>query len=409
MAAVTVSAIGTRGDKEQRMDGEFRIVSPDDHVIEPAHLWQSYVPARYRDVAPRVVRMRGHLRADQTFVADPDGIDADVWVYESEMTGISKTVTAAGFRIDDLRNEPMTFDAIRQGCYDPQARLADMDEAGVEASACFPNTFVRFCGQRFLHAQDEDLAKLCVEVYNEWMLDEWCGDSKGRLIPLGIIPLWDAELAAAEVERMAARGMRAFCFSELPSELGIPSIYSGHWDPFFAACQHTCSTIMMHIGSSSTSPKPSIDSPHVVTSTLMAVNSAMAMTDWLWSGVLIRYPELKIGFGECQAGWIPYFAQRADEVWEARRSWGGISELITEPPSSQIPGRVFYSFFDDDFALRNVDAVGIDGLMFEMDYPHNDTNWPRTLEVANKATEHLDATTKEKILRTNALRCFGLA
>ncbi len=390
------------------MDAAVRIVSPDDHVVEPAHLWRSRLPERYRDTGPTIERTRGFMRGED-FEQDDDGAAADVWLYEGRASATTMTVAAAGFRLDDLSNEPMTFDRMRPGCYDPRARLDDMDAAGVEGSACFPNTFVRFCGQRFLLADDKDVAKLCVEAYNDWMVDEWCGDSGGRLIPLGIIPLWDAELAAAEVDRMADRGMHAFCFSELPTQLGLPSIHVGYWDPFFAACEANRAAIMMHIGSSSTNPRPSHDSPHVVTSSLMAVNSAMAMMDWLFSGVLIRYPELKIGFGECQAGWIPYFLQRGDEVWESRRSWGGINPLLAEPPSTQVAGRVFYSFFDDAVALENLDFLGTDNLMFETDYPHNDTNWPHSLEVANKATQHLDGATREKLLRGNARVLFGLA
>nr|WP_311984689.1 amidohydrolase family protein [Parafrankia sp. CH37] len=99
--------------------------------------------------------------------------------------------------------------------------------------------FPRFCGQTFAEARDTDLALACVRAYNDWMIDEWCADSGGRLIPLCLIPLWDAELAAAEVRRNAARGCRAVCFSEIPPHLGLPSIHSGSWEPFLAACVDT--------------------------------------------------------------------------------------------------------------------------------------------------------------------------
>ena len=84
-------------------------------------------------------------------------------------------------------------------------------------------------------------ALLCVKAYNDWMVDEWCAESGGRLIPLCLIPLWDAELAAAEVRRNAERGVRAVCFSEIPPFLGLPSVHDpdGYWDPFFAACAET--------------------------------------------------------------------------------------------------------------------------------------------------------------------------
>ena len=136
----------------------------------------------------------------------------------------------------------------------------------VEASLSFP-TFPRFCGQTFLEAKDRELAEACVYAYNDWMVEEWCGDSGGRLVPLIIIPLWDAELAAAEVRRNAARGVRAVCFSEIPPHLGLPSIHSGYWDPFFVACQETQTVVCMHIGSSSKMPATSADAPVAVAAT----------------------------------------------------------------------------------------------------------------------------------------------
>ena len=149
-----------------------------------------------------------------------------------------------------------------------------MDVNWVEASLCFP-TFPRFCGQTFLEAKDRELALLCVQAYNDWMVEEWCAGTGGRLIPLCIIPLWDAEVAAAEVRRNAARGVHAVCFSEIPHHLGLPSIHTDYWDPFFQACEETDTVVNMHIGSSSQMPATSPDAPAAVQATL-SFNNAMA-------------------------------------------------------------------------------------------------------------------------------------
>ena len=124
------------------------------------------------------------------------------------------------------------------------------------------------------------------------MVEEWCGDSGGRLIPLTIIPLWDAELAAAEVRRNAERGVHAVCFSEIPPHLGLPSIHSGEWDPFFAACEETDTVICMHIGSSSQMPATSPDAPVAVAATLSVqqrdgVDDATACSP----GMLVQFPD----------------------------------------------------------------------------------------------------------------------
>ena len=61
-------------------------------------------------------------------------------------------------------------------------------------SLCFP-LVPRFCGQMFLEAHDKELALKCVQAYNDWMVEEWCGGSGGRLIPLCLIPLWDVPIS----------------------------------------------------------------------------------------------------------------------------------------------------------------------------------------------------------------------
>lgn len=389
-----------------------RIVSADDHVVEPPDLWVSRLPAKYKDIGPRIVREKGmvHLAdGDFTYVKSDEGEAVDTWYYEDLRIPSTIPGAAVGYELDDMEMKVMTFDQMRPGCFDQKARLADMDVAGIEASLCFPNLFARFCGQRFTFGKDKDLSQLCVEAYNDFIIDEWCAGTSGRLIPLGIMPLWDAEKCGVEVRRMAAKGMHAFCFSEIPPFLGLPSIHTNYWDPFFQACQDTNSTIMIHIGSSSKLPVTSADAPNAVTNTLPAVNSAMCMVDWLFSGVLIRFPQLRMGLAECQIGWIPYFLERADAVWEHNRAWNDVWTKIPNPPSSYYPNRIYCTFFSDDFGLRNLDAIGEDNVIFETDYPHSDTNWPDSIAVAQKMTSHLSPATAEKLVRGNALRMLGLA
>ena len=264
-----------------------RIVSADDHLVEPPHLWTTRVPARFRDVAPRVVHERGRLGSrDGEITVDPsDDDDAtwmDVWHYESIRTVVTQASIAVGIPRDEIRaGKTVLYEEMRPGLTQQAPRLADMDIAGIEASLCFPNTFVRFCGQRFLWAHDKELAARCVEAYNDFIVEEWSGGSGGRLIPCGIVPLWDPALAAGEVRRIAARGVHAVAFSELPPYLGLPSIYTDHWDPFFAACEETRTVIMVHVGSSSQLPNTSADAPLAVLHALPSNNSAAALVDWL--------------------------------------------------------------------------------------------------------------------------------
>jgi predicted TIM-barrel fold metal-dependent hydrolase len=389
-----------------------KIVSVDDHVVEPAHVWERWLLAKHRDKAPRVERrgigtMRhvGGGTYEQTF--DPDGPQADCWVYEDLVYIQKRHVAAVGFDRDEMTMSPMTYDEMRPGCYDPKARVDDMELNWVEASLSFPS-FPRFCGQTFLEAKDRELAEACVYAYNDWMVEEWCGDSGGRLIPLPIIPLWDAELAAAEVRRNAARGAHAVCFSEIPAVLGLPSIHTGDWDPFFAACAETRTVVCMHIGSSSKMPATSADAPVAVAATLSFGNAMSSLTDFLFSGVLVRFPDLKLAYSEGQIGWIPYILERADDVWLEHRAWGGVRDIVPEPPSTYYYRQVFGCFFRDRHGIESLQTVGVDNTTFETDYPHTDSTWPHTKKVAQELMAGLPDDVVYKLVRGNAIRMLEL-
>ena len=389
-----------------------KIVSVDDHVVEPPHVWVRWLLAKFRERGPRVERrgigtMRhvGGGTYEQTF--DPDGPQADCWVYEDLVYIHKRHVAAVGYDRDEMTMTPMTYDEMRPGCYEPEARVEDMELNWVEASLSFP-TFPRFCGQTFLEAKDRELAEACVYAYNDWMIDEWCADSGGRLIPLPIIPLWDAELAAAEVRRNAARGAHAVCFSEIPAVLGLPSIHSGAWDPFFASCADTGTVVCMHIGSSSKMPATSGDAPVAVAATLSFGNAMSSLTDFLFSGVLVRFPTLKLAYSEGQIGWIPYILERADDVWLEHRAWGGVRDIVPEPPSTYYYRQVFGCFFRDRHGIESLDTIGVDNTTFETDYPHTDSTWPHTKKVAQELMAGLPDDVVEKLVRGNAIRMLEL-
>jgi predicted TIM-barrel fold metal-dependent hydrolase len=394
------------------------IISVDDHVVEPPDLWSARLPARYKDRGPRVVRDRARFSFKGGNFSYEKGVEdgewCDWWLYDDLVYPFPKLSAAIGF--DELDVTPTTFDEIRPGCWKQKERLEDMTANHVEASICFPNTLPRFCGQTFYEqgvkreGGDPELARLCVEAYNDWMIDEWCaGEGRGRLIPLTMIPLWDPHLAADEIRRCAAKGSHAVAFSENPYPLGLPSIHSGQWDPFLAACEETDTVVCMHIGSSSRMPATSPDAPFIVSSTLTFQNAMGSMLDFIFSGTLERFSTLRIAYSEGQVGWMPYVLERADKLW-AERSDNSFGTSLPHKPSSYIPGRVYGCVFDDETGLRNRDAIGIDQICFETDYPHADSTFPHSKKVATDicAGAGLDATETYKLLRGNAITAFGL-
>jgi predicted TIM-barrel fold metal-dependent hydrolase len=387
------------------------IVSVDDHVIEPPSVWTDRLPSKFHDRCPRVVRLpAGELRLEGArYVERPgtDGPPVDYWAYEDLFMSLKRAVAAAGRDRDDMTMTGTTFDEIRPGCFDAKERLVDMDRNWTEASLCFPN-FPRFCGQTFLEAADREIALLCVQAYNDWMVEEWCGDSAGRLIPLCIVPLWDAGLAVSEVLRNAARGVRAVAFSEIPPYLGLPSIHSGYWDGFFAACSETGTVVCLHIGSATKMPSTSSDAPLGVPVTIGYGNCMASLADYLFSGKLVEYPELRLMYAEGQIGWIPYLLERADDVWAQHRAWVQGPHSTPDPPSTYYFRQVYGCFFRDRHGLASLDACGVDNVMFEVDYPHSDSTWPDSKAVAIELMAGLPDATVAKLVRHNAIKLLGL-
>lgn len=390
-----------------------RIISVDDHIMEPRDLWQREVPASLRERAPRVSREKvtlhfegGHYGFER---GTSDGRWCDVWLFDDLVMPTGLLHGPAGMPSEEQHNIPAVYEDFREGVYDQRARIADMDRNHVEAAINYPNTFPRFAGQGFAERADKDLALTCLRIYNDWMIDEWCGgEGKGRLIPLTLVPLWDAELAADEVRRCADKGSFAIAFSENPSKFGFPSLYTSAWDVLWSACEDTDTTVSMHIGSSSTMPSTSEDAPLETSMALSSQNAQGSLVDWVFSGTLTRFPRLKIAFAESQVGWMPYLLERMDIVW--REAPGNHDLGIDRAPSEIVRGRVWGCVFDDQHGLNSREAVGLEAILFETDYPHTDGTWPHSRDVAHRLCEGAGMGPSEchAFLRGNAISAYGL-
>jgi predicted TIM-barrel fold metal-dependent hydrolase len=383
-------------------------ISVDDHLIEPARLWQERVPEAARAIAPRIER---------------DGA-SEFWVYEDRQIVTTGLNAVAGKSKEEFSPEPITYEDMRPGCYEPAARVADMNQGFVLSSMLFPS-FPRYCGQVFHEAKDKDVALLCVQAWNDFILEELAGDYPGRFIPMMIIPLWDPLAAAAEIERTAARGGKSIAFSENPTKLGLPSIHTDYWDPVFSAADETGYVLSMHVGSSSNLIRTSDDMPTLAFMAYSAAaNQAGTLLDWLFSGNFARYPNLKIALSEGSIGWIPYFLERAEQVVDKQRFWASRFDINMNAAHDRgeskgeasfdldtdirrlFKDHVFGTFIEDQAGLRLLDIIGEDNVMLECDYPHSDSTWPDTVNLANKWLGDLPEAVQHKITVGNASRVY---
>lgn len=379
------------------------LVSVDDHILEPANLWIDRVPKKDRDRAPRLIK-------------DDNGMD--VWTYDGKRFPSSGLSAVAGKEKEEFSPDPLNYDEMRPGCYNPLARVEDMNRAGILASLSFP-TVTRFCGQLFMEGSDRDFGLTCIKAYNDWHIEEWAGAAPGRFIPLMLIPLWDPQLAVKEMERCAERGVTSFAFSENPEPLGLPTIHDKdrYWDPVMAAANDLEMVVSMHVGSSSTVPQISKDAPFMANLSWGATRTSGAMLTWLFSSMFQRYPNLKIALSEGEIGWVPYFLERAEQVLDKQRywvqrgaKWGGHSgtdaDLDTLNVREVFRKHIFGCFIEDHHGIASIDEIGEDNIMCETDYPHSDSTWPNCIAAVRKQIDHLDPAVQYKILRGNAERLY---
>jgi predicted TIM-barrel fold metal-dependent hydrolase len=370
-----------------------KLISTDDHVIEHPRVWTDRLPRADLERGPRVVEM-----------SRPGQPPAESWLYEDVLYPNMALNAVAGKPREEFGTDPTRFDEVRPGAYDPTARVTDMDTDGVQAQLCFP-TFPKFCGTVFLRSKDRELGLRCVQAWNDFSIDEWCAAAPDRLIPLMLLPLWDASASVAEIERCASKGVKAISFPESPAALGLPSFHTDHWDAVFGTAQDAGLPLCMHFGSSGRPPETSPDAPKTVSISLYGVNSMAATADLLFSNVFYKFKGLKVALSEGGIGWVPYLLERIDYTWERHRFYTGIN--IDQRPSELFRRHFWGCYIDDVFGLKNRYDVGVDRITWECDYPHSDSQFPHSRKHAAEVLLDVPDDEVHRIVEHNARELLG--
>jgi predicted TIM-barrel fold metal-dependent hydrolase len=386
---------------------EQKLISVDDHIVEHPRVWSDRLASRFVEDGPRVVDVPlGHP------IREGSEEPMQQWRFEGEIVGDSRMSCAAGTDWRDRAFMPPHFETMRRGCVDPVARLVDMDEEGVWAQTNFPN-WAGFAGGRFRNAKDGELARACVRAYNDFVLDEWCLAAPDRYIPMVITPFWDdPAVAAAELARCAAKGAKTWSFPDNPAHLGYPTFQTDHWEPLWSVAEEADLPVCMHFGSGGIKHGLSDEAPQAAWTSVMGSTLSHSMVELCFSPVFHEHPKLKVVYSEGQIGWIPYFVQRMDQVWDRYR-WFRITEKTSRrfnveiPPSELFRRHVWGCFIDDAVGIKNRYEIGVDKILFEADYPHDDSHWPNTrADMAQQLKEVPDDEVK-LIVEDNARELFN--
>jgi predicted TIM-barrel fold metal-dependent hydrolase len=245
-----------------------------------------------------------------------------------------------------------------------------------------------------------------VQAYNDWHIDEWCGSYPDRMIPMALPVLWDAELAAKELRRVAAKGCHSITFTENPATLGYKSFHDASWDPLWKAAVDENVVISIHLGSSGQLAITAPDAPVDVMITLQPMNICQAAADLVWSRVIKEFPDIRFALSEGGTGWIPYFLERLDRTYDMHRSWTG-QDFGDQLPSEVFREHFLTCFVTDPVGIQLRHHIGIDSIAWECDYPHSDSSWPDAPEELAGVIEGVPDEDVHKITWENACRWYS--
>jgi predicted TIM-barrel fold metal-dependent hydrolase len=366
------------------------IVSVDDHVVEPPHMFDAHLSEQHKGIRPALVRTE-------------DG--RDVWQFGDDAQVGNIGLNAVVGRVkEEYGCEPVSYDQMRRNSWDLNGRIDDMNVNGIAACLNFP-TIAGLDGNLFLQIKDRKDALTLLRAYNDWHMDDLVAGHPGRAIPMMVTPMWDVNEIVAEIKRNSAKGCHAITFSDNPTMRGLPSIHDAHWEPLWKACVDYEMIINIHIGSGAQAQYASALSPIEAWITTMPISIVNSAADWLNLQALHRYPDLKIFLSEGSIGWIPYFLERADFTNEQHKAWT-YSDFGGGKPSELFWKHFYTCFIEDRFGIRNIDEMNEDHICYECDYPHSDTLWPESPEYLWDSVKNLSETRINKITHGNALKAF---
>ncbi len=377
-----------------------KIVDCDTHFTEPADLWTANAPAGMKDKMPHVRRVDG---ADQWFVGDRHfgSLGGNVIARNR-----NKLLGKLAFQ---------TYDEIDPGSYQVNARLEAMDAMGVWAQVCFQNGGVTQAGS-LVALDDEPLAIAITQIYNDACADRM-KMSGGRINGMGTLPYWDKGLMDAEMRRLVDLGVKGVVLPDRPERLsegyiGADGNISPFWEDVFQICNDTGLPINFHLNASLDAESAmwdnlGFDQRLPISALIHHVGCAATMSNFMVTGILDRFTELKIGLIESGIGWVPFWLEAMEhqlDEFRTRESRG-----IKLRPKEYFRKHFWVSFWFEDYAPRHMlEEIGFDRVMFETDYPHPTSLYPGVQDKLVKVLGDYDFATRKQVLQDNAFALYNL-
>ena len=377
---------------------EYRRISADCHIDlcwMPPELFVSEARAEFRDRMPYVT----------------DGPDGPFWTSRNGVSfGLKNGVGPSGqkyvagqhYRADRMA-ETGLYDDGRQDIRrvsDPHLRIRDMERDGVDAEVIYG---ILGAATRL---RDHEAANEMFRIYNDW-LGDFCRHYPDRHIGLACLPYGDIDAAVAELRRVAKMGIRGV---ELSCSWDMNPMWHPCWEPLWQAVQEVDLPLHFHTFPA-IDPNLLLDAPKearrpafftVVSGFQMNLVNILAAI--IGAGVLERYPNVRVAFGESGIGWIPYALDRMDFEWEDRFHDLGLAMKPSDYWRRQCRG----TFQFDRIGAGLVDEMGLESLMWGSDYPHGDGVWPESNRYIAEQFAHLSEHEVHRLTCANAHEFYRL-
>ena len=376
------------------MAQRYQLINADGHTIEPPDMWERYMPAKFRDKLPRVIK---------------DEKGGDAWEFQVGVPPMPIGMVATpGQRYEDFDWFGHGYDDIRKGCWDGEARLEDMDFDGVDAEFLYPSlrTMMYFMGN-----EDDEFHKSGLDAYNGWIKKEFAAADPMRLFPLFVLPNLGIETSLAELRRAKKEGYKGLLLFRFPSD--NPSL-SQEDEPFWAEAEAL--QMPLHIHGMIGGPKRMDEAAaraaaasatagaNLIGGTLGGFGQIMA--NFIHGGLFDRYPALKMVGVEVQAGWIPPVLEFWDDRYWRNRTTARLS--LKHLPSEYFHRNWLVTFIVDRFGVKNRHDVGVKNMMWSTDYPHHGNDWPYSRKVLASMFDGVPESDRHAITCGNAMELYQL-
>ena len=372
-----------------------KIVDCDTHFSEPPDLFTSRAPAKFKDKAPVMRRVDGY---DRWFVGDKNfGMSGGNVIRKDK----DKLLGRVAFP---------TMEEGDPGAYQVKPRLQAMDDMGVYAQICFQNGGITQVGS-LMALGDDDLALWIMQAFNDGCAERQ-EESGQRLFSLPNLPMWDKAATEAEARRCIDMGLKGFVLPDKPERLGKPSYSNDYWNPLWEMCEATGTPLNFHLNSAInpggiTWDEFDFEQRLAVASMMFSVGNAANLGNWLVSGVLDRYPKLKIGLIESGLGWVPFVVEMMEHQIDEMMPNAG--KKLQKRPWEYFRQNFWVTFWYESIGPKQLlETVGVDRVLFETDYPHPTSLYPGVQAHIVDVLGGYDHSVKKKVLETNAVGLYNL-